>query len=117
MSNNTEQSRFTGITCPECHGPIIEEHASPLKFRCVVGHSYSPEAMQSEHGRKVENALWSAVVNFEEHAMLLRELARDAQVRGEEQERAEFEQKSEKQRAYASELRLFLEKVNPPAFD
>ncbi len=105
----TSDRRFNGITCPDCSGPIYEEHGGGLRFRCIVGHSYSPETMRVEHAKKLENALWSAIATFEEHATILRRLARDTS--GDRDLEAEARQEDE----YARELREFVAKVNGEA--
>jgi two-component system, chemotaxis family, protein-glutamate methylesterase/glutaminase len=108
MSMGTEPPtrRFEGVTCPECSGPVYEEEGRPLLFRCVAGHSYSPETMRIAHSKKMEDALWSAIANFEEHAALLRRLAQDTNgdVR-------DLEGEARENLAHASELRALLEKT------
>jgi two-component system chemotaxis response regulator CheB len=102
---------FDGITCPDCRGPIYEDHRNGLRFRCIVGHSYSPETMRVEHAKKLENALWSAIANFEEHATILRKLARytngDVAPDG-----RDFENEARRQDEHAAELRAFVEEVS-----
>lgn len=37
-----EGARFSGVTCPECRGPLWEpEHENLEPFECRVGHRYS----------------------------------------------------------------------------
>lgn len=109
---------FDGITCPDCHGPIYEDHGSGLRFRCVAGHSYSPETMRTEHAKKLENALWSAIANFEEHATILRRLAQDTNGDHAQDDIRDLEDEALRQEEHASELRAFVEKVSrsAPAF-
>ncbi len=107
MSADEPGRQFDGVTCPDCQGPIYEERGSGLRFRCIVGHSFSPEAMRVAHAKKLENALWSAIVNFEEHATILRRLAQD--------ESRDLEGEAREQEGYASELRALVEKVNRTA--
>ncbi|MGH9583957.1 MAG: chemotaxis protein CheB [Bryobacteraceae bacterium] len=106
---------FDGVTCPDCQGPIYENHAGGLRFRCVVGHSYSPEAMRTAHAKKLENALWSAIANFDEHATILRRLARNTTGDRAPDSAGELEGEARRQEEYASELRAFLEKINRTA--
>ena len=106
MGTERPARRFEGVTCPECSGPIYEEEGRPLLFRCVAGHSYSPETMRIAHSQKVEDALWSAIANFEEHAALLRRLAKDTSgdVR-------DLEGEAREHLDYATELRILVEKI------
>ena len=70
---NTRSDTFG---CPECGGVLqpIDE-GSWLRFRCMVGHAYSPEALLDAQADSLESALWSAVRNLEERSELLRRLA------------------------------------------
>ncbi|HET8673325.1 MAG TPA: chemotaxis protein CheB, partial [Thermoleophilaceae bacterium] len=48
---------LTPLTCPECGGTLWEHQEGDLiRFRCHVGHAYSPESMQTEQGRSLEAA-------------------------------------------------------------
>jgi two-component system chemotaxis response regulator CheB len=62
--------------CPDCGGVLqpIDE-GEWLRFRCMVGHAYSPEALLDAQADALESALWSAVRNLEERSELLRRLA------------------------------------------
>lgn len=112
MASAKPGRRFDGITCPDCYGPIYEEEGGSLRFRCVAGHSYSPETMRIEHAKKLENALWSAIANFEEHATILRRLAQDKEGDGLPEDAADFEDEARRQEEHASELRFFVERIN-----
>ncbi len=112
MPGTKPARHFDGITCPDCHGPIYEEDGGSLRFRCVAGHSYSPETMRIEHAKKLENALWSAIANFEEHATILRRLAQDKEGDGLPEDAADFEDEARRQEEHASELRFFVERIN-----
>jgi len=62
--------------CPECSGPLWElANGSFSHFKCLVGHSYSPESLLEADTEAVERALWIAVRTLEERAGLLRRLA------------------------------------------
>lgn len=67
--------RPTTFVCPECNGPLWETKSGPsLRFRCHVGHAYSPDSLLADHAEGLERALWSAVRTFDEQAALLRRL-------------------------------------------
>jgi two-component system chemotaxis response regulator CheB len=64
------------FTCPECHGSLWEadEHGL-LRFRCRVGHIYSPETMIAAQTDEVDRALWVALRTLEERAAMSHKLA------------------------------------------
>jgi two-component system chemotaxis response regulator CheB len=71
------------FTCPDCSGTLWEVvEGDLLRFRCRVGHAFSPESMRDGYTESVEGALWSAVRILEESAALERRLAGDAETRG-----------------------------------
>ncbi|MCU1328520.1 MAG: cheB, two-component system, chemotaxis family, response regulator CheB [Bryobacterales bacterium] len=106
------QPGFDGITCPECHGPICEDKDGPLRFRCIVGHSFSPQSMRAEHARRLENALWSAIAGFEEHATILRRLAAaSGNGNSHDDDLLELEEEARLQDSHARELRALMEKI------
>jgi two-component system chemotaxis response regulator CheB len=64
------------FSCPECHGTLWEsdEHGV-LRFRCRVGHVYSPESMIAAQTDEVDRALWVALRTLEERAAMSYRLA------------------------------------------
>jgi two-component system chemotaxis response regulator CheB len=64
------------FTCPECHGTLWEaDEGGLLRFRCRVGHVYSPESMVAAQTDEVDRALWIALRTLEERAALAHRLA------------------------------------------
>ncbi|MBV8581464.1 MAG: chemotaxis protein CheB [Candidatus Eremiobacteraeota bacterium] len=67
----------SAFVCPDCGGTLFEVgEGEMLRFRCRVGHAYSPEALHAEQERSLEEALWTAVRSLEEHADLATRLER-----------------------------------------
>jgi two-component system chemotaxis response regulator CheB len=67
------------FTCPECHGTLWEaDEDSILRFRCRVGHVYSPDSMLAAQTDSVDRALWAALRSLEERAALNRKMAHRA---------------------------------------
>jgi len=106
----------TGLTCPDCHGALFEMRDGQLvRYRCRVGHAYSPESLVAQHGAATERAGWAAVRSLEEDAALARRLAKNARDRNFSALAAGFDQRAVKKDALASALRtLILESVEPP---
>lgn len=64
------------FTCPECHGTLWEsDDHGLLRFRCRVGHAYSPESMIAAQTDEADRALWVALRTLEERAAMAYRLA------------------------------------------
>jgi two-component system chemotaxis response regulator CheB len=70
------------LSCPSCHGVLFAVPGRPgPRYRCRVGHAWSPESLEEEQSAGVEDALWVALRALEERVELLRSLTRDAELR------------------------------------
>src|SRR5204862_3097893 len=67
---------LTGLTCPECGGALWEHLSSDgyVRFKCHVGHAYSPESLETAQSEGLEMALWSALRTLQERGDLFRRL-------------------------------------------
>ena len=65
-----------------------------LRFRCRVGHAYTSQTMLEAQGDSIERALWTAVRQLEERALLMRKLATAARERGHDAVATTFEDRS-----------------------
>jgi len=61
---------FSGLTCPECRGPLWNRKGGPDEFHCRVGHIFSLKALIDEHTSTQERKLYEALVSLEEGATL-----------------------------------------------
>lgn len=73
----------SGLSCPSCDGVLFELPGEPApRFRCRVGHAWSPHSLAVEQTTEAEDALWMALRALEDRAALLRRLAERAEQRG-----------------------------------
>lgn len=65
------------FACPECHGVLLKlKSARPERFRCHTGHAHTLDTLLAEVSENSDDAIWTALRNLEEEAMLTRHLAR-----------------------------------------
>ncbi len=66
----------SGLSCPDCDGVLFRLPGAPHpRFRCRVGHAWSPGSLAAEQDEGIEQVLWAALRALEEKAALQRELA------------------------------------------
>jgi two-component system, chemotaxis family, protein-glutamate methylesterase/glutaminase len=125
MTGEVEMERFSleavesshpgepsGFSCPDCNGVLWAIQDGGLeRFRCRVGHAWSPESLITRQSESLEAALWIAVRSLEERAALATRLAEPARRRGHRITAARFgEQAAEAQQAAREVRRLLLDR-------
>ncbi|MGH9279178.1 MAG: chemotaxis protein CheB [Acidimicrobiales bacterium] len=96
----------SGLNCPECGGSLWEQvDGGLLRFRCRVGHAYSPDSLFSGQLDSLEGALWSAVVGLHERADLAERLARRMVERGQRPIATRYEGQAADARRRADQIR------------
>ncbi|MDQ5852662.1 MAG: chemotaxis protein CheB [Chloroflexota bacterium] len=104
------------FSCPECKGVLYEMHDGELlRFRCQVGHAYSPKSMLVEQSETLEAALWVALNTLEENANLVRRLAKQSRERNHGHVAVRFEEKVRDAEQRAAVIREVLSKGEPIA--
>ncbi|GAA4609432.1 two-component system chemotaxis response regulator CheB [Actinoplanes octamycinicus] len=69
----------SGFGCPSCGGALFTLGETPVpRFRCRIGHAWSPESLLDEQAVATESALWLALRALEERAELGRRMAGSA---------------------------------------
>jgi two-component system chemotaxis response regulator CheB len=94
------------LNCPECGGTLWErEEGRLLRFRCRVGHAYSPESLFSDQLESLEGALWTAVVALQERGDLAMRLANRMTGRGQHERALRYEHQAADARRRADQVR------------
>jgi two-component system chemotaxis response regulator CheB len=104
--------RPSGFSCPDCNGVLWEILDGGLvRFRCRVGHAWSPESLLTQQSEALEAALWVALRTLEERAALATRLGEPARRRGHMITATRFqEQAQEAQQAARLVRRLLLDR-------
>ena len=77
------EGRPSGFSCPDCHGVLWEISEGELvRFRCRVGHAFSPHSLFASQSAGLEEALWAALRALEESAALAERLQTRSSERG-----------------------------------
>ncbi|SFP21192.1 two-component system, chemotaxis family, response regulator CheB [Geodermatophilus dictyosporus] len=100
----------SGFGCPSCHGALFAITEGGMeRFRCRVGHAWSPEALAAEQAEALEGALWMALRGLEERAALSLRMGERAQQRGHAHTASSFRQRHDEAQAAALLIRRLLQ--------
>jgi two-component system chemotaxis response regulator CheB len=76
MEDMAALGRPSAFTCPQCHGALWEMTGDPLvRFRCHLGHAYSPDTLLAAQSEGIETALESGLRALREKAGVATKLA------------------------------------------
>lgn len=120
ISNGEGSMSATGQTyaCPECGGVLEEcKEGGMLRFRCRVGHIYSPESLLADQTEAVEHALWAAIRSMEEQAQFSDRLADKSRQKKRPRLVRRFKEKADASRENANVLRELLQKTSEEVFE
>jgi two-component system chemotaxis response regulator CheB len=119
-SNGNNNIEPTGqvYSCPECGGVLEEKQEGEMvRFKCRVGHAYSPESLMADQGTATERALWAAIRSLEEQAEFSERLANSSQQKRRTSLARRFGEKAKSSRDDASLLRGLLERTAEEVLD
>lgn len=107
-----------GLGCATCGGSLFEiRDGDMVRFRCRVGHAWSPESLLAEQSVALESALWLALRTLEDRAALCRRSEEMATRRGHTHTAARYGVLADEATAAARLMRAALERARPPAVE
>jgi len=99
---------YSGFSCPDCHGNLVELDDDTTRYRCRVGHAWTAGALLDKQSSDLERALWMALRTLDEKVALAKRLADDAQQRGSDTLSERYLNSAEESEAASAVLRDFL---------
>jgi len=101
----------SGFGCPSCHGALFTITEGGMeRYRCRVGHAWSPQALAAEQSEALEGALWMALRGLEERAALSRRMGERAEQRGQTHTARSFHDRHDEAQAAALLIRRLLQR-------
>jgi two-component system chemotaxis response regulator CheB len=80
------------------------------RYRCHVGHAFTPRALLADQDEALEEALWIALRTLEERANMLASLARDEREKGRQQSARIYAERAAESKTHAQSLSALLTK-------
>jgi two-component system chemotaxis response regulator CheB len=114
LPNGERNMATTGqaYSCPECGGVLREiQEGEMVRYRCRVGHMYSPESLLADQNDAAEKALWAAIRTLEEQAEFSERLAASSMKKKRPRLAKRFSEKAEFSREHADTLRELLQQT------
>ena len=106
------------FSCPACGGVLSEIRDGGLvRFRCQVGHRFSPESVAADQQAALRHTLWRALTALNERVLLLQRLARDAGHRRDPRARRRFEAQARAAEVQKEQMRQMLRTVTDAGGD
>ena len=110
LSDDDRPGTPSGFGCPSCHGALFTITEGGMeRYRCRVGHAWSPEALAAEQSEALEGALWMALRGLEERAALSLRMGQRAQERGHVHTAHTFRQRHDEAQQAALLIRQLLQ--------
>jgi two-component system chemotaxis response regulator CheB len=113
-SDNTVSGKPSMLTCPDCGGALMEVEDGPLlRFRCHVGHAYSPASLVEAQGEAFEQALWMALRTHNERIKLFARMKENAESQGKPRTAAKWSEAMNEAQSHVDLLRTILTTHSP----
>ena len=113
---NSISGKPSMLTCPDCGGALMEVQDGPLlRFRCHVGHAYSPATLVEAQGEAFEQALWMALRTHNERIKLFTRMKDSAEAQGKSHTAAKWSEAMTEAQGHVDLLRAILTKHAPPS--
>ena len=110
LSDDDRPGTPSGFGCPSCHGALFTITEGGMeRYRCRVGHAWSPEALAAEQSEALEGALWMALRGLEERAALSLRMGQRSQERGHVHTAHPFRQRHDEAQQAAMLIRQLLQ--------
>lgn len=103
-----ELGELSPFTCADCGGPLWKQDGQLLRFRCLIGHSYTARSLLEASGHQVDSTLWVAVRQFEQRANLQRAMAEEQTASGRQKMATHYTERAAEMEAHATVLRRLL---------
>jgi two-component system chemotaxis response regulator CheB len=118
-AENTDCAQALGrpvsLTCPECGGPLWElRHEKLQRYRCRLGHAFTPESLLEGQSEVIEYALWAAVRTMEDRVHMLTSLAQGRRDRGQSKVADLYTRRALELKTQAQQIRQMLLKAGNP---
>jgi two-component system chemotaxis response regulator CheB len=111
IDSEEHPGKLSAFSCPECAGPLYEiRDGELLRFRCRVGHAYTPESVLEEKPEVLEEALYLALNTLEESAIISERMAASSHEGGRDHAAGSFEERAREARRRAKVIRRVLTK-------
>lgn len=104
----------TTLTCPDCAGSLVAQSGEARKYRCLVGHAWTPDALLDAYSGGLERAMWMALRTLDEKISLTRRMASDSRQAGRHLVAERYNKQEEEALAAAAVLRNFLLRAEVP---
>lgn len=101
------------FSCPTCGGVLVEYYDNALlRYRCQIGHAYSPESFLAEQAAAHDTALWTAFRALNERVNFAQRLTEEARRLNDAKGVQRFHQLREQAQAQQERLRRLLLQFN-----